>query len=65
MKKQTKVKDLTGKEVIRESISFNIPQEEVDAFLQITGIVLIGDDRLKTIQTHFIEMIKRNNENIK
>lgn len=41
---------------------FKLPVVDVNNFLSILDIVLIGDDRLKSLQRNFIEMIKRNDE---
>lgn len=67
---KTKVKDIKGNEV-EENAKAVAPQEpqmlqisvdEANMYTNILGVLFLGDDRLKVAQTHFIEMIKRNNE---
>jgi hypothetical protein len=63
-----KVVDMKGveKEVTKkaEVKVLQIPADEAQNYLSIIGLMLVGDDRLKPLSQHFIDMIKRNNEGI-
>lgn len=43
--------------------ALKLTPQDANSYIQILDIVLIGDDRLAPLKTHFIEMIKQNNEN--
>lgn len=65
MSKETKkpvVKDLNPPTV--EAKLLQLPEQDANAFLQILGLILVGDDRLKPIQQHYVDMLKRNNEGL-
>lgn len=62
--KETKVKDLKENNVAPKPPTLKLEQEDANAYLQILGLIMVGDDRLKSLQTHFVEMLKRNNEGL-
>jgi len=59
--KETKVIPLNA-DVKKEQVMLQLNQEDAQSFLNIIGIILIGDDRLNSVQRNYIEMLKRNNE---
>lgn len=38
--------------------------DDANAYLQIINLIMVKDDRSKALQTHFVEMLKRNNEGL-
>jgi len=42
----------------------SIPLSEANSFMQIIGIVLVDDPRQGSLSTHFVNMLKRHNEDI-
>jgi len=71
--KQGKVVNMQGEEVndipvVAEQIApeqprfLKLSENDANSFLQIMGIILVNDDRLKPLESHFIQIIKRNNE---
>ena len=70
--KEAKVKELNTELVDapvvqekQEAPVLKLPADEANAYLQVLGIILVGDDRLKSVQTHFVDMLKRHNEELK
>ena len=45
-----------------ESVVLSLPLDEANNYIAIIGVIMVGDDRMKSLQTHFIDMIKRHNE---
>ena len=67
MTKQTKkpvVKELNETPKVEKAPVLQLPEADANAFLQILGLILVGDDRLKPIQQHYVDMLKRNNEGL-
>lgn len=71
-KKQIKEKDLANMEVVNEEVvngsteerTLVLTEQDAQVFLNILGVVLYKDDRLKVVQGHFLDIINnRNNEN--
>jgi hypothetical protein len=64
-KKETKVLDIEGNEVVSEKtqVILSISLEDANLYMKILELILITDSRLIPIQKHFIDMIEKNNEN--
>ncbi len=60
MKKVQEVKK--EQEVKPEEQVLTLKVEDANQFVAILDVVLVGDDRLKPLKTHFVEILKRNNE---
>jgi len=66
MKKvKEEVPTVQEKEVKTEEKSLTMTVQDVNQFISIMDVILVGDDRLKPLRTHFVEILKRNNENNK
>jgi len=61
-KKEKEVEVKTLEQPQAQDPILSLKQSDANAFLQLISVVLVGDDRAVPIQRHFVELIKRNNE---
>ena len=47
---------------VKEAVALKLTEDDANYYLQVLSLFLVDDDRLKPLQQHFIDMIKRNNE---
>lgn len=54
------------KEEVKEEVEqvFKISAKDAENFIQIINVILIEDDRAKPILSNFIQIMKRNNEEL-
>jgi len=66
MKKETKVLDIEGNEVVSENkqVRLAIALDDANDYMKVLGLILVGDDRLIPLQKHFIDMISASNEKL-
>lgn len=58
-----KVKEVQKEQEVKtEEQVLTLKVEDANQFAAILDVILVGDDRLKPIKTHFVEILKRNNE---
>ena len=69
--KKVKQMEVVQEEVVNQEVSettennpvLKLKLKDAEQFLALVDVILVEDDRAKPIKTHFIELIKRNNEN--
>jgi len=61
MKKVEKTVE-TVKEEVKSPLFLKITEDDANYYLQVLALMLPEDNRLQPLQKHFIDMIKRNNE---
>ena len=61
MKKVEKTVE-TVKEEVKSPLFLKITEDDANYYLQVLALMLPAANRLQPLQKHFIDMIKRNNE---